>query len=1124
MGVRGTWDWRRFVAAAAACTLLSAALPVDLAGVVGLVIGIVGLLALVRGAKHHGAPDLAPFRLLAAGGASFLLGNVVRAVQTGVTGVDNPFPSLGDPCFVVGYGLCLVGIWTLVRRRSADVEGDNLLDAVMVAICIGAVAGAVVVLPYAAKDGVSAFERMLTIAYNIGDVLIAAGLVRLAVGSARKTTAYYLLGGALCCTIATDAVLTWQGAGGHVDHLLAAVAPLTYVFLGGVGLHPTVASLTDRPAIRDIQLTGRRLAVLFAVVSVVAVQLMVALVSGDRGQQLLATAGAIAVGLLALARLSLLVQHNERKAGRASRLRQAGGEVASAPDVPAMQAIAARVLADLLPEGSGWFVEGDDVVASAGPLGDPSSSIVRAHALLTGAQTCSVDVVPDGDPRVVVAVAIVLRGRTIGGLVAATEGHVGQAVLDAVETFAVEFGAALDARLLAEELGRRANERWFRALIEHSSDLVTLLDVEGRVVFASPASRSLLGIHEEDLLGEHPLEHVHPDDRPFAAGLLDRAYALPGVVEPIEARFRHRDGTWRWFEVLAENLLDTPEINGVVVHARDVTDRRRAQEELAAREARFRSLVQHAADLIAIVDGDLRFTYVSPAARTMLGLDPGSLVGRPVGDIVRVEELFDGSRLRRVVPEASIRDAGGRWRTAEVTLTDLRRDPAVGGIVLNARDVSERKMLESKLRHLALHDPLTGLANRNLFNQRLAAAIATGGAIGVLYIDVDDFKALNDGLGHTQGDEALRQLAECIVACTRGGDLAARLGGDEFAVIVRGDTEVTMDVGSRILDVARQPMLVSGREVTLPVSVGAAVGGADATAESLMRDADIAMYAAKQGGKDRARLFEPEMLAHFSERRELRRDLHHAVERGELRLLYQPVYEIATGRMTSVEALLRWEHPTRGWVSPVQFIPLAEETGDILEIGAWVLEEACAQMAAWRRSGADPRLAVSVNVSVAQLGQDGLIERVADTLTRHGLDAGALVLEVTESVLAADLDLVQIQLSALTALGVRLALDDFGTGYSSLGYLQHFHLDTLKIDRTFLATTSDPEQQEAILRAIVGLAHSRLMTTVAEGVETPEQVEMLRRLGCTAIQGFLFARPLPPDEVLAAADRAVVPA
>jgi diguanylate cyclase (GGDEF)-like protein/PAS domain S-box-containing protein len=1110
----------RFLIVGAVISLACAALPVDLAGLVGEALGITGIVLFLRGVARHRAPHLMPFRVIAAGGSWFLVGNLVKAVQTGVTGVENPFPSWADPCFYVAYAVVLVGVWSLVRYRSADVEGDNLLDAAIVAVGIGAVLAATIVLPYAADAGVSTFERSITFGYNLFDLLLVAGIVRLAVGSGRRNTAYYLLGGAVTFMLVTDAIVTLQSGGGSVDHLLAVTSPLAYVFLGAVGLHPTVASLTDRPAIRDIQLTGRRLGLLFVAVAAMAVQLLVSLFSGDRNQVLLATVCAIVVALLALSRLTLLVQANERKARRASLLREAAGELAAATEVAEMHQIAARVAASLLPEGAGWCVAGDESITTAGTLRDLEPVLERATALRDGSQMCSVDV-RDGTPRVVVAVSVVLRGSPAGGLLAATDGHVGQAVIDAIESFALQFGAALDARMLAEELARRANERWFRALIEHSSDLVTLLDVEGRVVFASPASRSLLGINEEDLLGEHPLEHIHPDDRPFAAGLLDRAFALPGVVEPIEARFRHRDGSWRWFEVLAENLLDTPEINGVVVHARDVTDRRRAQEELTAREARFRSLVQHAADLIAIVDGDLRFTYVSPAARTMLGLDPAALVGRPIGDIVRVDELFDGPRLRRVVPEASIRDAGGRWRTAEVTLTDLRRDPAVGGIVLNARDVSERKMLESKLRHLALHDPLTGLANRNLFNQRLSAALASGGdVVAVLYIDVDDFKALNDGLGHTQGDDALCQLAERIVACTRGGDLAARLGGDEFAVIVRGDSEVVMDVGARVLEAARRPMVVQGKEITLPVSVGAAVGDADATAESLMRDADIAMYAAKTDGKDRARLFEPEMLTTFSERRELRRDLHLAIERGELRLLYQPVYEIATGRMTSVEALVRWEHPTRGTVSPVQFIPLAEETGDILEIGAWVLEEACAQMAAWRRQGADPGLSVSVNVSVAQLGQDGLIERVADTLALHGLDAGALILEVTESVLAADLDLVQIQLSALTALGVRLALDDFGTGYSSLGYLQHFHLDTLKIDRTFLATTNDVEQQEAILRAIVGLAHSRLMTTVAEGVETTEQLDMLRRLGCTAVQGFLFARPLPPGEVLGAADRA----
>jgi diguanylate cyclase (GGDEF)-like protein/PAS domain S-box-containing protein len=649
-----------------------------------------------------------------------------------------------------------------------------------------------------------------------------------------------------------------------------------------------------------------------------------------------------------------------------------------------------------------------------------------------------------------------------------------------------------------------------------------VLDTDGLISFASPASRRLLGIHESDLLGRHPFARVHPEDRFRASAMLDEAWAEPGIREPMEVRFLHDSGEWRWFEVLIESLLDQPEVGGVVIHCRDISDRRRAQEVITAREARFRALVQNAADLIAIIGEDERFTYVSPGSHTTLGYEPEELLGRSIRDIVNLDDLLVGGQVVTAFAEVPVRDAGGRWRDFELMLTDLRRNPDVAGIVLNARDVTDRKTLEGELRHLAMHDPLTGLVNRNLFKQRLDEALAAPGSSAILYLDIDGFKAVNDSLGHSHGDSVLRDIARRILSCLRINDVAARIGGDEFAILLHdvADQQVPLEIGERLLDELRRPFEVARSRVHLTASLGAAISSVDSTSETLMRDADVVMYVAKSGGKDRCRLFEPAMLEVYNERLELKRDLHTAIELNQLHLLYQPVYAIKTGQMLGVEALLRWTHPGRGPISPTQFIPLAEESGEILPIGRWVIKQAFSQLARWRAEGCDHSLTMSVNLSVRQLEQENLVDYIATVLMETGLEPSALILEVTESVLASDLQLVRQSLNELAALGVGLALDDFGTGYSSLGYLQHFQLDVLKIDRTFVVGAEDPEQQLGILRAIVDLADSRGMRTVAEGVEEEGQLTMLQSVGCGAVQGFLFGRPLPPNEVLDATDRA----
>jgi diguanylate cyclase (GGDEF)-like protein/PAS domain S-box-containing protein len=1122
--------WLRVLIVGMVAVALCAVLPIDTAGLVVEIVGAYGIAALVRGAKRNGAPYLRPIKYIAAGGSAFLIGNIVRVVHGAITGVDAPFPSPGDALYYLGYCLLVVGIVMLVRRRSAQIEGDNLLDAGLIGTWLGVVALAFIVMPFLRSSTGGVGGQAMNVLYTVFDVVLLCTVIRLAVGSGRRVASYYFLLASMSAAALADIFITiaisTSGAasgaalGGMSQRIVMMTSPLAYIFAGAAGQHPSIAHLTDRPSLRDIHLSRARLTVLFLGVVGMLGLVPVAWAFGSPGQTAVAGAGAVAAILIVLARLALLVQANERKARREATLRDAAGELAQATSVSAMHTIGTSAFVRLLGSGSAWAIQDAD------GDGDVPADVMRRARVALLARTegdAGVDLSEIERPKVVLAVPVLTRRCAPSVLVGATDVAVPRQLLHAMDTLATQLAGAVDGLLLAEEIYRQEQEQRFRALIEHSSDLLAVLDGDGLVMFASPASRALLGVPEGHLVGRHPFERVHPDDRFEAASLLDRAWAVPGVLEPLEARFRHETGDWRWFEVLVENLLDQPEVAAVIVHLRDVSDRRRAQERLAASEARFRSLVQHAADLIAIVDDDMLLTYVSPAARSMLGFEPDTLLGRPITDIIPAEQLFVDDGKLPALSEAHVRDASGQWRSAELTITDLRGDDAVGGIVINARDVSERKNLEDKLRHLAMHDPLTGLANRNLLHERLETALRDpSNAIAVLYLDIDDFKSLNDTLGHGYGDSALSEVARRLVANLRDADLAARLGGDEFAVLLEGaGAAAPMEVAERLLHALRAPIVLGHHRIQLTVSLGAAVREEGSTVVSLTRNADIAMYLAKTDGKDRRQLFEPEMLESFNTRIELKRDLQEVIDRGELRLVYQPVYELDSGRMVSVEALVRWDHPTRGLVPPLQFIPLAEESGAILQIGSWVLDRACAQLAAWRLAGGSPDLKVAVNLSVAQLEHQSLLAEVERTLARHGLEPSSLILEVTESVLAANIDLVQLQLSALSNLGVRLALDDFGTGYSSLGYLQHFQLDTLKIDKSFLGDTKDASQQEGLIRAIIEIARGRGMSTTAEGVEDETQLAMLARLGCTNVQGYLFAKPLPPDEVLHASDRAV---
>ncbi len=539
--------------------------------------------------------------------------------------------------------------------------------------------------------------------------------------------------------------------------------------------------------------------------------------------------------------------------------------------------------------------------------------------------------------------------------------------------------------------------------------------------------------------------------------------------------------------------------------------------ELESSERRFRTLVTNSTDVVLIVGRDGRIAYQSPSVERVLGHSPSSRLGHPVGVLAHphdaeyfrttLTELGALPGAERTL-ELRTRHADGSWRILEATAKNLLDDPAVAGIVINCRDVTERRALEEQLKHEALHDPLTTLANRVLFVDRVGHALSRRDkpdATGVLFMDLDDFKTINDSLGHAAGDELLQAVAQRLRGNLRLEDTVARLGGDEFAVLVEdGDVTLVEHVGNRLLGALRAPFEIAGKQVHIGASVGAAMSSADIReGEVLLRNADVAMYTAKSRGKGRLEVFEASMHTAAVTRLELKADLERALDRGELRVRYQPIFRLSDGALDGFETLVRWRHPDRGEVGPGEFIPLAEETGLIVPIGRWVLAQACRQAQAWRVAGSDVK--VSVNLAARQLRDPDIVTMVSAVLAETGLEPDALTLELTESSIMQD---DEGRLQELRGLGIHLGLDDFGTGYSSLSYLSRFPIETLKIDQSFTSRLGGANEETALVRSVIQLATSMGMETVGEGIERQEQYDRLLELGCTYGQGFLLARPM----------------
>jgi diguanylate cyclase (GGDEF)-like protein/PAS domain S-box-containing protein len=630
---------------------------------------------------------------------------------------------------------------------------------------------------------------------------------------------------------------------------------------------------------------------------------------------------------------------------------------------------------------------------------------------------------------------------------------------------------------------------------------------------------------------------VHPDDVAPAFERMREAIATRGTYKT-EFRVRRPEsegGGWRWIAGHARVVLDEAgEAVRMVGLNFDVTERRHGEEALRSSEAQLRASEERLAmALDATNDGmwDWNITtgdvWLSERWYTMLGYDLGEI--RPHVEswvaLVHPDDVDAVMRplhdhLKRLTPiyqcEHRMRHRDGSWRwildRGKVVARDAdgRATRAVG----THTDITDRKEAERRVEHAASHDSLTDLPNRVLFRNRLHQQLAegrrTGGSVALLYLDLDRFKTVNDTLGHGAGDALLRETARRMAGVLRTEDTLGRLGGDEFAVLQSGDATpaTARALAERLLEAVSEPYALAGRSVSVGLSVGIALSPRDgADADGLFKNADLALYRAKMAGRNTFRFYEPAMDEAQQERQALELDLRQALARGEFTLDYQPLLDLASGRISGCEALVRWHHRTRGMIPPGAFIPLAEETKLIVPLGEWVLREACREAATWDRP-----MRVSVNVSAIQFRQAGLVQSVAGALSASGLPAERLELEITETVLINEGEALRT-LHQLRALGVRIALDDFGTGYSSLSYLRRFPFDKIKIDRSFVKEIDNPDTA-AIVRAMVGLGSRLGIAITAEGIETQAQLDQVRAEGCTEAQGYLISRPGPAREVL----------
>jgi diguanylate cyclase (GGDEF)-like protein/PAS domain S-box-containing protein len=705
-------------------------------------------------------------------------------------------------------------------------------------------------------------------------------------------------------------------------------------------------------------------------------------------------------------------------------------------------------------------------------------------------------------------------------------------------TFAKEISEvkAAQARMAAAQEALRASEERYRTVFQTSLDAISINRVsDEKYIDCNQAFLDNLGFEREEVLGRTSQElNIWADERDLQklVEILRQNYSCRGL----EARFRKKNGVVGWGEISAE-VIELDGVYCIISITRDTSDAKAAEERLAsaqealrASEERYRTVFQTSPDLVDInrLD-DGTFIDANDAYLDILGFEREEVIGRTSWELniwadprdrqSFVELLRQNSNCRNL--EANLRRKNGEIFSALISAAVIELD-GVPCIVSITRDMSAAKEAENTIRNLAFYDPLTGLPNRRLLLDRLRQALAASARWGrtqaLLLIDLDNLKTLNETLGHQTGDHVLREFARRLAACVRETDTVARLGGDEFVVMLEDLSEVPEEaaaqaqaVSEKILASVDQPYLFDDRECLSSASIGIAVfGDRQNSTDDILQQTDIALHQAKAAGRNTMRFFSPALQAAVNARATLEEDLRKAIKTNQFLLYYQP--QVEQGRLTGAEALIRWKHPLRGIVPPDEFIPLAEETGLILPLGEWVLQNACTQIAAWAGQEQTADFTVAVNISARQLRQPEFVGQVLAALDRTGANPQRLRLELTESMLVENIEEIIAKMTQLKSHGLRFSLDDFGTGYSSLAYLKRLPLDRLKVDRAFVRDILVDASSGAIAQTILSLGRAMGLSVIAEGVETEEQLTFLAGLGCHSFQGYLFSRPLPVKE------------
>jgi diguanylate cyclase (GGDEF)-like protein/PAS domain S-box-containing protein len=678
-------------------------------------------------------------------------------------------------------------------------------------------------------------------------------------------------------------------------------------------------------------------------------------------------------------------------------------------------------------------------------------------------------------------------------------------------------------RKLAENALRESEER-YRRLVERMREGLAQAGNDGVLQFVNDRFCEMVGYEREELVGmQGDLLLAYSEDISLVREKI--RLRMRHVADQYEVRVRRKDGTIIWLEIGGAPVVDAVGnvVGSIGVH-NDVTERRMAEEALRESEARYRLMAENSTDMISRTSNRGVLLYASDACRRLLGYEPSELVGRSFYDFVFDADRDEVRHLSSLIHESGpttfayrVEKKDGSLIWFETTSRSVR-DVFTGKIreiVGVSRDVTERKRVEEQIEYQAYHDALTGLPNRRLFRDRLTVALAHARRmkhpLAVMFLDLDRFKVVNDTLGHSTGDELLKTVGTRLQSSLREEDSIARMGGDEFTILL-ADLKTTDDsakIAQKVLDTVAQPLKIDGTELFVTTSIGIALFPSDGdTAEALLANADHAMYRAKDAGRNSYQMFTPAMNNRALERLSLENDLRHALDRGELVLHYQPQINIASGRVTGVEALLRWNRPGFGLVGPKDFIPIAEETQLIVPIGEWVLREACRQAVEWQ-SDRPSGFRMAVNLSPRQFQHSDLPHVIAAALELSGIAPHDLELEITESLAMQNTTRTIATLQRLREMGVQIAIDDFGTGHSSLNYLRSFPIDSVKIDQEFVQEIEGSEADRAIVSAVIGMARGLRLRVTAEGVETESQLAFLREQGCEDVQGFLFGEPVP---------------